>query len=131
MKWRKVQVTFERNPAFLREVRERGVGIMEYFTGRIAEKAKKNVAPGVGPGPHPHRTPHEDSGTLMRNIKTATTATGDLVNGAVYTDVDYGLYLEIGWHAKNGAFYKYPWLLPAVQDETPLMFLQAVLRYRF
>ena len=43
------------------------------------------------------------------------TYNGARLDSIVYTDLDYGTYLEIGWRARNGRFYRYPWLKPAWQ----------------
>lgn len=96
-------------------------GMGEAFTTELAAafgdlvlaQAKHNVAPGVGPGPHPH-IDRVDTGTLMRGIKAEITKRSNGVTVMVFTDVPYGLYLEAGWHALNGVFYRYPWLLPAI-----------------
>ena len=32
--------------------------------------------------------------------------------------VDYGKHLEVGWHSRAGNFWRYPWLLPALEEQT-------------
>lgn len=99
-----------------RRVAERG---MEY--------AKANVAPGKGPGPHPHRpqSQHTDTGDLAASLKVVEGWGGDILfeSGmptglawvtSVSTDLDYGLYLEMGWTTQAGNHYRYPWLFPAM-----------------
>ena len=85
---------------------------------RTAELARANVAPGSGPGPHPHRPPpfrqHTDTGELMRSIKIKAVSMGFLETCHVYTDSEYGLYLEAGWHAASGRLWRYPWLSVAM-----------------
>lgn len=88
--------------------------------------ARENVAPGKGPGPHPHRigSDHVDTGALRDSLKVVEGWGGDLLfeglpTGlswvtAVSTDLDYGLYLEMGWTTKAGTHYRYPWLFPAM-----------------
>jgi len=89
----------------------------------LRSAARARVMPGVGPGPHPHRTKHEDTGNLARNIVyrvTGTMAGGNLEVGPK-PGAYYGTYLELGWHAANGMFYKYPWLRPALKSQWPAM----------
>ena len=85
-----------------------------------AKLAKANVAPGRGPGPHPHRpgSDHEDTGDLMDSIKAVFQQRGYRFESAVSTDIDYGLYLEMGWTTKAGTHYRYPWLYPAAVEAT-------------
>jgi hypothetical protein len=86
--------------------------------------ARLRVTPGVGPGPHPHRTDtgweHEDTGTLKSAIGYAfeemSGASQDVA--LVYVDAGkapYGLWLELGWHGPSGRFYRYPFIVPAVE----------------
>lgn len=75
--------------------------------------AKQNVAKGKGPGPHPHRWPYVDTGDLAKSIGMKVVYNGVRMESVVYTELDYGTYLEVGWRAKNGRFYRYPWLKPA------------------
>lgn len=85
-----------------------------------AKLAQANVAPGRGPGPHPHRpqSPHEDTGDLMESIKVREAQRGFMFEAFVTTDIDYGLYLEMGWTTKAGTHYRYPWLYPAAVEAT-------------
>jgi len=88
--------------------------------------ARENVAPGKGPGPHPHRpgSDHVDTGALRDSLKVTEGWGGDLLfEGmptnlswvtAVSTHLDYGLYLEMGWTTRRGTHYRYPWLFPAM-----------------
>lgn len=81
--------------------------------------ARENVAPGKGPGPHPHKpeSHHTDTGNLMRSLDVEPEERGFLKTCSVGTDVDYGVYLELGWTNPNtGNFWRYPWLWPAVQQ---------------
>ena len=84
----------------------------------IRDAARARVMPGVGPGPHPHRTPHEDTGNLARNIvyRVTTTQRGGELEVGPKPGGYYGTYLELGWHTASGAFYKYPWLRPALKS---------------
>lgn len=79
------------------------------------EKAQENVAPGRGPGPHPHVTEHDDTGALRDSIQVRTFQQGFMVLSRVETDLDYGSYLELGWHTSSGRFVRYPWMMPAVE----------------
>jgi hypothetical protein len=88
---------------------------------RAAELARENVRPGSGPGPHPHRPvppfrQHTDTGELLRSIQLKAVSMGFLETTQVYTDLDWGLYLEAGWHSASGRFWRYPWLLPAMMQ---------------
>lgn len=76
--------------------------------------ARENVAPGRGPGPHPHRSGHTDTGELRDNIEIKEVQQGFLKTALAYTDLLHGLYLELGWHTRAGTFYRYPWLKPAL-----------------
>lgn len=82
------------------------------------EQARLNVSPGMGPGPHPHVSEHVDTGRLAAAIETDVEVDQDGVMGVVGVADEpmatYGAALELGWHTKNGSFYRYPWLAPAV-----------------
>jgi len=80
--------------------------------------AKLNVAPGSGPGPHPHRpqSTHIDTGALRDSLHVESQARGFLKTAILYTDLEYGAYLEMGWTTKGGTHYRYPWLMPAVEE---------------
>lgn len=83
-----------------------------------AREARQNVAPGKGPGPHPHKpgSNHIDTGDLMRSIEVIPEERGFLKTANITTDLDYGTYLEVGWtDPRTGRFWRYPWLWPAVQ----------------
>lgn len=98
------------------------------FALEVAQNAKDNVAPNVGPGPHPHTwidpstgKVREDTGNLMRSI----TITQDpewrgsrmsVVVGATGEPALYGDKLEFGFTGPSGAMFIYPWLEPAYQD---------------
>ena len=82
-----------------------------------ARAARQNVAPGRGPGPHPHQpgSDHLDNGELMRSIIVVPEERGSFKTASVTTDLDYGVYLELGWtNPWSGRFWRYPWLWPAV-----------------
>ena len=49
----------------------------------------------------------------MRSVGMKIVFNGARLDSVVYTDLDYGTYLEVGWRARNGRFYRYPWLKPA------------------
>jgi hypothetical protein len=106
--------------------REWGAGFADEFAYRIAQEgavlARARTKPGIGtsgllgggPGPHPHRTPHYDTGELSKSIVVERRTFGFLATATISTHLAHGLYLEKGWHAANGAFYRYPWLQPSV-----------------
>jgi hypothetical protein len=84
--------------------------------------AKENVEPGHGPSPHDgdadkwgHRWPHTDWGDLQESIQISVGHQGFLGIAQVYTDEDYGAWLEIGFHSPAGNFFRYPWLSPAFE----------------
>ena len=87
---------------------------------RALKRAKENVTEGHGPSPHTfdadiwgHLNPHEDTGFLRRNVKLGSTIQSGFRFGlTLFTDVAYGVYLELGWRA-GGKFYRYPWMGPA------------------
>ena len=105
-----------------REVKAQGKKFAKDFAlqvGEVAQNlAKRNVAPGQGPGPHPHRpgSRHVDTGNLMNSITVTPQSRGFLEASLVGTDVDYGVYLEYGWTSKAGNHWRYPWLYPAVME---------------
>ena len=103
-----------------KELRSQSYRFGEGFAAQIGEltlaAAKRNVAPGKGPGPHPHITEHEDTGYLMEHIFVKPRRAGFMIYSHVYTDVEYGTYLEIGWHTSLGKFVRYPWLAPAAEE---------------
>lgn len=103
------------------EVVSRGEGFAQEFANQMAEiaaeLARQNVAPGSGPGPHPHRptSEHIDSGALRDSIQVKAMAMGFLKTAHVFTDLEYGLYLEMGWtNPYTGNHWRYPWLWPAL-----------------
>lgn len=88
----------------------------------VQKQAQENVAPGKGPGPHPHKVwpgfpPNIDTGDLMRSVKTALVEdTETRAEVGVYSDLEYGKDLEIGWtQPETGNFWRYPWLFPATE----------------
>lgn len=111
-----------------REVKAAGAGFAAEFADQMgelaAQYARENVTPGSGPGPHPHRPPpfpeHEDTGDLRDSITVQHVRMGFLETAQVFTDLPYGVYLELGWHSPSGRLWRYPWLMPAfmkAQDE--------------
>lgn len=92
------------------------------------KKAQENVAKGKGPSPHDgsadgwgHRFAHEDTGDLAESVQEAIWLQGFLTEGTIYTESDYGTYLEVGWRTKQSNFYRYPWLKPAFLDSLKLL----------
>lgn len=108
------------------QVKAQGEGFAMEFVEIIGEEsvkaARTNVLPGIGPqgiggsgpGPHPHRSDHWDTGKLRDSIKYRARMRGFMAEAFIESDVDYGLYLEMGWTAPSGRHYRYPWLYPAV-----------------
>ncbi|MCB0039472.1 MAG: hypothetical protein KDI56_02065 [Xanthomonadales bacterium] len=106
-------------------VKAQGDGFAAEFVDIIGEEtvkaARANVLPGIGPdgiggsgpGPHPHRTLHWDTGALRDSITYRTARRGFMFEAFIETTKDYGLYLEMGWTALSGRHYRYPWLYPA------------------
>lgn len=107
-----------------KEILAAGQGFAQDFARELGELtaryARENVAPGVGPGPHPHRPPpfreHQDTGELQRSIQVAQENHGFLKTARVFTDLEYGLYLEAGWTSQAGRHFRYPWLMPAAMQ---------------
>lgn len=84
------------------------------FGDLVQAQAKHNVAPGIGPGPHPHPE-RIDTGNLMDSIQADIRKSTNAVAVDVYTNVEYGVFLEAGWHTPSGRFARYPWLRPAIE----------------
>jgi len=93
---------------------------------RVKEVAQRKVSPGVGPGPHPHRTDHGwpdwvDTGRLRDSIDSVViTGRPDVAHAAVYSNLEYdrpyNVALEFGWHGPSGQFYRYPYLWPSAEQ---------------
>jgi len=85
----------------------------------VQQQARHHVRIGGGPGPHPHRTPHIDTGNLSASIEVGDLYKegNTLVREVGNTEqAPYGKYLEVGWHAHGtGNFFRYPWLYPALE----------------
>lgn len=113
-----------------RAIAAAGQGFAREFADRLAEltaeHARANVAPGSGPGPHPHRPvppfwAHVDTGDLMRSVKVEPESRGFLETTRVFSTLPYAVFLEVGWHSRSGLLWRYPWLYPALmqaQQET-------------
>ena len=92
----------------------------------VLEKAKENVSPGRGPGPHPHKEypgwpDWADTGNLRDSLTMygpfALTSTVHAVEIGGDGSVDYGKHLEAGWISEAGNFWRYPYLLPALTEQ--------------
>ena len=110
-----------------------GAGMDEFLTGAgelVRDKAKENVEPGKGPGPHPHKEfpswpTREDTGKLRDSIKTygPYNISADIKAIEIGGDgsVDYGKHLEVGFHTKQADdtvnFWRYPWMIPALEEQ--------------
>lgn len=108
----------------------------DYLKGFMQE----NVAPGRGPGPHPHRVEHTDTGwaaksIVVRQVRKNANMGGDkgpLWYAGAFSDMakprpalakkyarstpphQYLFYLEFGWvQHGSGRRYRYPWAEPA------------------
>lgn len=109
-----------------KEVKAQGAGFARDFVDILGEQtqelARRNVAPGYGPGPHPHRpgSTHIDTGNLMRSINYVVKDLGKEMRADVSTTVEYGLYLEMGWTSRGGNHFRYPWLYPAAVEASQL-----------
>ena len=96
----------------------------------------------IGPGPHPHRTHNtdedynwwwDDTGELANSVEWRIKGRGflrtvEIFNNPIMIDdqlVDYGTFLEVGWHPlnpksnKRGKFYAYPWLSVSLAKALP------------
>lgn len=113
------------------EIVEQGVWFGLEFVDLLGQEtvaeARKLVAPGSGPGPHPHRTEHEDSGALRDAVFYDTLLRDGGQSAIAVISIDpeaparqggtppyqYGVFLEMGWTAASGNHFRYPWLYPA------------------
>jgi len=119
--WCKVRVKLDYNFRPVREhVKLNANRVMRGVLEETVKLAKENVAPGKGPGPHPHLG-RMDTGNLMRDIRIikepywwTTHAYGQAgCTEAAY----YGVFLEWGWtNPWTGNFWRYPWLMPAYEQ---------------
>lgn len=99
----------------------------------------------LGPGPHPHRTGStdaegkdfnwwwDDTGALAESVEWRIKGRGflrtvEIFNNPIMIDdrlVDYGTFLEVGWHPinpksnKRNKFYAYPWLSVSLAKALP------------
>ncbi len=108
-----------------KEVMARGEGFAAdfalTFAQEAAEVARRNVSPGRGPGPHPHRPPpefreHIDTGKLRDSIHVTVENRGFLKSARIYSTVAYAAHLEYGWTARSGRHWRYPFLAAAVEE---------------
>jgi len=96
------------------------------FADEIKQEAQKQVAPGRGPGRHPHDLSHGwpdwvDTGALRESIDVLVyrgqEGVSDILELAVFSDLGgdrpYNVALSLGWHGPSGAWYRYPFLVPA------------------
>lgn len=101
--------------------RERLRNMMMALGEQAKEYAQKNVKKGKGPSPHPHKKhwwhnfKWEDTGALAESVQVRYRQAGFLRTVTIYTDLDYGMYLELGFRGPSGMFYRYPWMKPAYQ----------------
>lgn len=100
-----------------------GRGFAREFVEEVAREAMgyamRNVDIGKGPGPHPHRpgSEHEDTGDLRNSIDIRRGTHGAQETATVYTDLEHGLLLEMGWtNPDSGNHWRYPWLYPAMME---------------
>ncbi len=91
--------------------------LAEEMAELAADYARANVEPGVGPASHSynadswgHQWPHEDTGDLGDSVQIADQHQGFLGVASVYTDKEYGAWLNVGFHSPAGNFFRYPWL---------------------
>lgn len=113
-----VEITFK-IPEAIKEVEKATSDMLDGAATVVAMRAKDAVAPGRGPGPHPHRTPHIDTGDLMRDIQVGEEyKEGEvLVREVGNTEATpYGKFLEVGWFSRGGNFFRYPWLWPSLES---------------
>ena len=91
----------------------------EKFGEDVIRQARDNVAPGKGPGPHPHVTEHEDTGRLSASlVKTVEDGAQGPLLQIGFGEI-YGVYLELGWTARSGRWYQYRWMMPALEAQAP------------
>lgn len=112
------RVTFTMNTRLIKQAFQTRAREAAIEMGEIALKqARQNVAPGVGPGPHPHISRHVDTGELMRRIFRRLVHEGQSYFSEIVcpAEVFYGMLLEKGWHTSTGRFVRYPWLWPAFE----------------
>lgn len=99
----------------------------------VRDQAKENVAPGKGPGPHPHRDTGwvwDDTGLLRSSIDNAVVSHAE---AWVFSNLNYprpyNVYLELSWIGPSGRRYAYPWLWPA-SSAAQEQFRDIALRHR-
>jgi len=101
-----------------KSVRDMGRGFAKMYVAdlgkEILEAAQYNVTEGVGPGPHPHKWPHVDTGKLRESLRLDLRSQGFLETAHVFSDDPVGAWLEFGYIPHFGSSRViYPWLSPA------------------
>lgn len=105
-------------PEAIKEVEKAASGMLDGAATVVRDAAKESVRPGYGPGPHPHKTPHIDTGNLMRDIQKGEEYQegSALIREVGNTEATYyGGILELGWHSRAGNFFIYKWLWPSLE----------------
>lgn len=105
-------------PEAIKEVEGAASGMLEASANVVRDAAKMAVRPGYGPGAHPHRTPHIDTGNLMRDIQTGEEYREGMALVREVGNMEetyYGSILELGWHSEAGNFFIYKWLWPSLE----------------
>ena len=118
--WVKIRLRMDYNLFPVREhVKANAVSVVTGVLNETVRLARENVAPGRGPGPHPHKSPYSvDTGVLMEDIRIIklpywwrTRVFGQV---GCTEQAYYGMFLEKGWtNPWTGNFWRYPWLTPA------------------
>ena len=127
----RVSIAFRENKAFFPGVKVTARKVMQDTGKAVKTQAQHNVAPGVGPGPHPHKSGHTDTGNLMRSVFYRTWETATEVGFHCGTPINYGFWLETGWHSSAGNFFRYRWLEPALMSAAPKELAVSMARYKF
>ena len=88
---------------------------MERVGNIVERQAALNVR---APLPSGKSHAYADTDRLARSVTHKTETSGSKITAIIGTNVDYGLYLELGYYRGKSQVH-YPWLFPAVELKKP------------
>lgn len=89
------------------------------------QETRARVEPGVGPGPHPHLSRHEDTGQLRDSIRSNAEGGKHGPVGVISAGTHYAPFLELGYEVHNEVtgwrVVQYPFLFTAGMEAVAVM----------